>query len=82
MSVIDRPTYFTQRFFEGVSLASTATLQDWYRTLTFDRVHSTIVTQCAPHAPACPSYATSDRIVCTVPDSPIHVSRGWLGASL
>lgn len=48
VSVIDRLTYYTQRFFEGVSLMSTATLQDWYRELTFDRVHSTIVPRYAP----------------------------------
>ena len=47
VSVIDRFTYYSQRFFESVTLSSTSTLQDWYQALTFDRIHSNIATGCA-----------------------------------
>ena len=46
--MIDRFTFFTQRFFEGISLTSAASLNDWYRTLTPSRLHSTIETECGP----------------------------------
>ena len=44
--MIDRFTFYSQRFFENVSLTSKATLQDWYRALSFDRIHSNIETKC------------------------------------
>ena len=44
--MIDRFTFYSQRFFENVSLTSNATLQDWYRALSFKRIHSNIETKC------------------------------------
>ena len=64
VSVIDRFTYFTQRFFESMSLTSTATLQDWYQMLNWDRIHSTIVTKCAHGSTAACSLSCSAHHHC------------------
>jgi hypothetical protein len=46
VSVIDRFTYYTQRFFSDIDLDSTVNMESWLQELTFERLHSTIVTKC------------------------------------
>lgn len=50
VSVVDRFTYTTQHFFQGLELSSNRTLQDWYDALSYREIHSTIETKCAPPA--------------------------------
>ena len=50
LSVVDRFTYTTQHFFQGLKLSSNKTLRDWYSSLTHREIHSTIETRCAAAA--------------------------------
>jgi glycosylphosphatidylinositol transamidase (GPIT) subunit GPI8 len=48
VSVIDRFTYYTQQFFSDINLDSNVTMSRWRDELTFDRLHSTVITECVP----------------------------------
>lgn len=45
VSVIDRFTYYTQQFFSDINLDSDVTMSRWRDELTFERLHSTVITE-------------------------------------
>ena len=49
--MIDRFTYHTQKFFSDINLDSHVTMSRWRDELTFDRLHSTVVTEYASCLP-------------------------------